>query len=78
MLTAPLLEAVLYVLFNHNSDLLSVIVSIYKTDVQKGEWLGSSSPAKEVESLPVFLWLRPQLALAGRSCLSLGSGSTKE
>lgn len=41
MLTVTLLEGVLYLLFNRNSNLLSVIVSIYKTDAQKGEWLGS-------------------------------------
>ena len=40
MLIVTLLEGVLYLLFNHNSNLLSV-VSVYKTDAQKGEWLGS-------------------------------------
>ena len=41
MLIVTLLEGVLYLRFNRNSNLLSVIVSIYKTDAQKGEWLGS-------------------------------------
>lgn len=42
MLIVTLLEGMfLYLRFDHNSNLLSVIVSVYKTDAQKGEWLGS-------------------------------------